>query len=143
MITRVLISLIFLLPLSALLSQEDAIVATWWNADKTSHIRIFKATNGKYYGKIEWLETEPERKDVNNPDPSKQDEPLIGLMILKGFSWDGDKQQWTGGTVYDPENGKTYDCYMWFEDDPDELHIKGYVMGMKFVGRETAWEKVK
>ena len=30
---------------------------------------------------------------------------------------------------------------MWFEEDLNTLHIKGYVMGMKFVGRQTLWTR--
>jgi len=128
---------------ASLYAQESSILGTWLNADETAHVRIFKATNGKYYGKIEWLKEDPEKLDVNNPDPEKQKEKVMGLQILKGFTYDAGKKQWTGGTVYDPDNGKTYDCYMWFENDSDVLSIKGYVMGMKFVGRETKWKRVK
>jgi len=141
---RITLSLFFLIVLYPFINaQEAAVVETWWNEEHTSHIRIFKATNGKYYGKIEYLKDEPDRLDVNNPSESKRSEPLLGLMILNGFSYNADKKQWSGGTIYDPDNGKTYDCFMWFEDNPDILFIKGYVLGMKFVGRETLWERVK
>jgi uncharacterized protein (DUF2147 family) len=128
---------------TGLSAQENAVIDTWYNEDETAQIRVFKATNGKYYGKIEWLKEDPDRLDVNNPDAVKKSEPLLGLQILKGFTYDTGKKQWTGGTIYDPDNGKTYDCYMWFEEDPNILFIKGYVLGMKFVGRETKWRKVK
>jgi uncharacterized protein (DUF2147 family) len=123
-------------------AQENKIVGTWWNNDQTAHIRIFQATNGKFYGKIEWME-HPEKLDINNPDESKRNQPRMGLQILNGFKYDQAKNQWNSGTIYDPDNGKTYDCFMWFEDDPDLLILKGYVMGMKFIGRETTWKKVK
>jgi uncharacterized protein (DUF2147 family) len=138
-----IISLLFFTLFSSLMAQESAIVATWWNVDTTSHIRIFKATNGKYYGKIEYLKNEPDRVDHKNPDPAKQKDPLLGLMILKGFTYDATKKQWTGGTIYDPDNGKTYDCFMWFQQGTDILYIKGYVLGMKFIGRETQWTRVR
>jgi uncharacterized protein (DUF2147 family) len=124
-------------------SQESDILGTWWNEDQTSKIRIFKATNSKFYGKIEYLKNEPDRLDAKNPSVEKQKEPLLGLVILKGFNYDSAKKQWTSGTIYDPDNGKTYDCFMWFESGTDLLYIKGYVLGMKFVGRETLWTRVK
>ena len=133
-----LLSFIF----TCMAAQESRVVDNWFNEDETAHIRIFKATNGKYYGKIEWLKEDPDRLDVHNPDESKQKEPLLGLLILKGFGFDTDNQQWIDGTIYDPDNGKTYDCFMWFEEDPDILFIKGYVLGMKFVGRQTKWKRV-
>jgi uncharacterized protein (DUF2147 family) len=77
---------------------------------------------------------------------SMRDKPLMGKIILKGFSYNEHKGQWDGGTIYDPKNGKTYDCYMWFNDDRQKLEIKGYILGMKFIGRETTWireEKIR
>jgi len=135
-------ALLFLI-FAGMAAQENQVADKWFNEDETAHIRIFKATNGKFYGKIEWLKNEPERLDVNNPDENKQKEPLLGLMILQGFSYEAEKNQWNKGTIYDPDNGKTYDCYMWFDEDPDVLSIKGYVLGMKFIGRETKWKRVK
>jgi uncharacterized protein (DUF2147 family) len=138
--------LTFLLALSLFLassvfSQEEAIKSIWYNAEKTSKIKIFKATNGKYYGKIEWTKT-PDKKDVNNPDPAKRNDPVLGMLFIKDFTYDAKTKQWTGGTIYDPDNGKTYDCYMWFEDNNTEiLHLKGYILGMKFMGRETEFTK--
>lgn len=127
---------------ACLAAQQNKVLDTWFNEDETAHIRIFKATNGKYYGKIEWLKEDTDRLDVNNPDINKQKEPLLGLLILESFLYDEDKEQWNNGTIYDPDNGKTYDCYMWFEENPDILLIKGYVLGMKFVGRQTQWKRV-
>jgi uncharacterized protein (DUF2147 family) len=140
--------LTFLLTLSLYLSasvfsQEEAIKCIWYNAEKTSKIKIFKATNGKYYGKIEWSKT-PDKKDVNNPDLKKQSDPVVGMLFMKDFTYDEAKKQWNGGTIYDPDNGKTYDCYLWFEgNNTDILHVKGYVMGMKFMGRETEFTKTE
>ncbi len=49
-----------------------------------------------------------------------------------------------GGSIYDPKNGKTYDCYAWFEDgDFNNLYIKGYVAGIKALGRKTIWTKTE
>lgn len=133
---------VLLVTISSLLAQEENVLGTWLNEEETSHIRIFKATNGKFYGKIEWLKEDPERLDVNNPDETKQSAPLLDLMILKAFSYNSGKERWDSGTIYDPDNGKTYDCFMWFDGDLNTLFIKGYVLGMKFIGRETIWKRV-
>lgn len=134
---------IILISIPSLSAQEEKVLGTWLNEEGTSHIRVFKATNGKYYGKIEWLKEDPDRLDVNNPDEIKQREPLMGLTILKGFDYNQGKERWDGGTIYDPDNGKTYDCFMWFEGEFNTLYIKGYVLGMKFIGRETIWKRVE
>ena len=137
-----LITGVLLILFTGINAQETKVVGTWLNEEGTSHIRIFKATNGKYYGKIVWLRDEPERLDVNNPDESKRSAPLLELIIMKSFTYDGEKEQWNDGSIYDPKNGKTYSCYMWFDGNNDELFIKGYILGMKFIGREAKWKRV-
>ena len=37
-----------------LLGQADDIVGIWVPAKGTSQVRIYKAANGKYYGRVEW-----------------------------------------------------------------------------------------
>lgn len=120
-------------------SQDDVIKGVWLTGEEKSQVRIFKATDGKYYGKIEWLKEDKDKKDIHNPDVSKQNTPLMGLVILRGFSYDSENKQWEGGTVYDPKKGKTYDCYLWFDGDNKILHLKGYIIGMRFIGREETW----
>ena len=122
-------------------AQSDEIVGVWLTDEGKSQIRIFKATNDKYYGEIAWMRDDPQKKDTNNPDLSLRDRPLMGLRILNGFSYNNDKNYWEGGTIYDPDNGKTYDCFGWFEDDKKTLQLKGYVLGMKFIGRTTTWTR--
>jgi len=132
---------LFLLALSAsfLYGQADNLVGIYLTAEKTSQVRVFKATNDKYYGKVEWLKEEPDKLDVNNPDEKLRNKKVWGLIILKDFSYNESKNRWEGGTIYDPDNGKTYDAFIWFDEDNKTLHLKGYVLGMKFVGRETIW----
>ena len=66
----------------------------------------------------------------------------MGLPVVKGFVYDSKKEQWTEGSIYDPDNGKTYDCFAWFEDgDTDVLYLKGYVAGIKALGRKTVWKR--
>jgi len=121
--------------------QADKILGIWVPAKGTSQVRIFKATNGKYYGKVEWLEEDKDKLDVNNPDVEKRNTKIWGMLILKDFSFNTEKERWEGGTVYDPDNGKTYDCYMWFDGDDNTMTLKGYVLGMKFVGRSESWKR--
>ena len=128
-------------------AQADKVVGFWLTTDKDSQVEIYKGTNGKYYGKVSWLEEPNEngkpKVDDENPDPALQNRPILGLPLLQAFEYDKKDKQWVNGTIYDPDNGKTYDCYMWFEDDFNKLHIKGYVMGMKFVGRRVEWQREK
>ena len=127
-------------------AQSHKIEGVWFNDEKTSTIDIKKGSDGKFFGKINWLETPNEfgkpKLDKENPDAKLAKKPLLGLVIVKNFTYDSKKKQWTGGSIYDPNNGKTYSCYAWFEDGNfNNLYIKGYVAGIKALGRKTIWTK--
>ncbi|MFH0757177.1 MAG: DUF2147 domain-containing protein [Bacteroidota bacterium] len=129
-----------------LYSQANKIEGTWYNDEKTSTIEITKGSDGRYLGKINWLETPNEngkpKIDDENPDPKLATRPIMGLQIVKNFKYDTEKKQWQEGRIYDPDNGKTYDCYAWFEGgDFNSLYIKGYVAGIKALGRKTIWTR--
>lgn len=126
----------------------DDVRGTYWNGEKTAKIRIYRANNGKYYGKIEHLvepndESGNPKKDPLNPDPKLRDRDRLGMVIMKAFEWNEKDQKWEDGTIYDPNNGKTYDGYMRFEgDDLSKLYLRGYVLGMTWLGRTSEWERI-
>jgi uncharacterized protein (DUF2147 family) len=130
---------------SFLFSQADKVLGFWLTEKGTSQVEIYKATDGKYFGKISWLEELNEdgkpKMDKENPDEALKSRPILGLNILKEFVYNEKSKEWVDGSIYDPDNGKTYDCYMWFEDDSNVLKIKGFVMGMRFLGRSTTWKR--
>ncbi|MBN1158836.1 MAG: DUF2147 domain-containing protein [Bacteroidales bacterium] len=138
-----LITLAFLLFSGAcVFAQADNIVGIWVPAKGTSQVRIYKADNGKYYGRVEWKKEDKDELDVNNPDERLRSNKILGSVILKDFVYNSNKQQWEDGTVYDPDNGKTYDCYIWFDGNSNtKLTLKGYVLGMKFIGRSEEWTR--
>jgi len=113
--------------------------------DESSQIQIFKATNGKYYGKIVWLKEPNEngkpKVDDENPDKALQNKPILGLQLLKGFIFEEKSDEWKDGSIYDPESGKTYNCFIKFDGEKD-LKIRGFIgkawMGL---GRTATWKK--
>lgn len=122
-------------------AQKDKIEGVWLNEEGTGKVKIYKAKDGKFYGKIVWLK-EPLRDgkpklDIENPDEDKRKEPILGLLILKGFEKDG-KNEYEEGTIYDPKNGKTYSCVITHKGD--KLDVRGYI-GFSWIGRTTVWTK--
>ncbi len=120
-------------------AQTDPIERVWLNEEKTAKIQVYKARDGKYYGKIIWLK-EPDRNgkpkmDDNNPNPKLRTQPIIGLLILKAFKKDGETG-YEDGTIYDPKNGKTYSCKITRKGNV--LDVRGYV-GISLLGRTTTW----
>ena len=125
----------------------DAILGKWLNEDQDAHIQIYNE-NGKYFGKIVWLKDPNEedtglpKLDDENKDETLRDRPIMGLILLKDFVYDEGDKEWDDGTIYDPKNGSTYDCYMNFGDDPNTLKIRGYI-GISWIGRNTYWTRVE
>lgn len=123
--------------------EGDKILGVWLTGSGKAHIRITKYGD-KYGGQIVWLK-EPKRadgsvkKDDKNPDKGKQSQTIIGLNNLLGFTYSG-KKVYEGGTIYDPENGKTYKCVMTLKDD-NTLDVRGYV-GITMLGRTDTWKRV-
>ena len=117
----------------------DRIVGIWWSPLKDGKIEIHSTPAG-YAGRI--IAGRPDRKDrrdTENPDPALQSRRLIGATILAGFKFDG-KEQWDGGTIYDPESGTTYRARLWLEN-PNRLMVRGFV-GIDFLGRTETFERV-
>ncbi len=127
----------------AMAQGKDPIEGLWYNAEKTAKINIFKATDGKYWGEIVWLK-EPTlngkpKTDVNNSNAAKKTRPLLKLQILRHFEKTGAKT-YDNGEIYDPKNGKTYDCKI--THNGNTLSVRGYV-GISMIGRTTTWERAQ
>ena len=60
--------------------------------------------------------------------------------ILWGLKKDGD--EWSGGKILDPENGKSYKCWIQVIDDGRRLKVRGYI-GISLLGRTQYWKKAK
>lgn len=123
-------------------NKADDIIGIWLTGGKEpAKIKIYKSGE-KFYGKIIWLKNPTEngkqRVDAKNPDKAKRINPIIGLMMLTGFKFNGD-DEWKDGDIYDPESGKTYSAYMYLKDK-NTIKVRGYV-GISFLGRTETWTR--
>jgi uncharacterized protein (DUF2147 family) len=138
---KLLFTLLLLFPLFSF-SQE--ILGKWKTIDDEtgkakSIVEIFKATNGKIYGRVyKILTVGEENKKCTACKGDLKDKPITGMIILNGLTKDGD--EWSGGTIMDPNKGKTYDCYITLESK-DKLKVRGY-MGVALLGRTQYWYRV-
>ncbi len=133
---------------SAFGADEDQILGIWNTAGST-RIEIFKCGDN-YCGKIVELKNpnysandkrgmagQP-KVDRNNPDPDLKTRPILGLLMLEGFTYSGGNV-WKGGKIYDPENGKLYKCKMTLSD-PNRLEVRGFI-GISWLGRTEIWTR--
>src|SRR5262245_61661128 len=97
----------------------DSPVGKWRTIDdqtgKPRSIVQISEKDGKLYGKsLELIDPEePNPKCRKCPGDSK-DKPVVGLTIL----WDMKKagNEWSGGKILDPKNGKVYKCSLRLKD---------------------------
>jgi uncharacterized protein (DUF2147 family) len=119
-------------------------VGQWRTIDDTdgkekSTVEIYEQ-GGKIYGKISSLR-EP-NDEAGNPKTCTKctgadlNKPVVGLVIIKGLSADGD--EYSGGTIMDPNNGKVYKCTLKVEDGGKKLRVRGY---LGFFYRTQYWFK--
>jgi uncharacterized protein (DUF2147 family) len=66
--------------------------------------------------------------------------PIVGMVIMKGLKADGD--EYSGGTVMDPDNGKVYKCKIEVIEGGAKLKVRGYI-GVSLAGRNQFWQKVQ
>ena len=66
-----------------------------------------------------------------------RDWPLIGTQILSGFRRKSTGEL-GGGTIYNPEDGRSYDATMRLEGS-DTLVVEGCVL---FICRKQVWRKL-
>lgn len=139
---RFLISaLLMLAPLAAAFAQD--VVGKWKLEDGTAIVEVYKAGDS-YNGKIVWLlhPTEDDGTpavDKNNPEPKLRSRQLIGLNMLSDLKKTG--TEYSGGSIYDPGNGKTYNCSMKVEGNV--LKVRGSLDKRGLLGRTMDWFRVK
>lgn len=115
----------------------DPIEGIWVTSDGEGWVKIQQVGEG-LEGTIIGGPSDEDRRDDNNPDPALRDRRLTGLKILEGLEADG-SGKWTGGTIYDPDNGKTYRCNLQLENE-NRLKVRGY-LGVSLFGRTEIWTR--
>ena len=138
-------------------SQEkaDELLGEWYTEDNESKVLVEKRGK-KYYGTIIWL-SEPRyelgdveagviKHDRHNRDKGLRARPIIGITVLTDFAFNVKKKTWSGGKIYDPENGKQYKCVLRIgskasDGSTQSLNVRGFV-GISALGRTTVWSRV-
>ena len=139
---KIIISMVAMLaPLAAAFAQD--VVGKWKLDDGSAIVEVYKQGDA-FNGKIVWLQdpTEPDGSpavDTNNPDAKLRSRKLIGLNMLSGLK--KSSAEYTGGSIYDPGNGKTYNCSMKVEGDV--LKVRGSLDKKGLLGRTMDWYRVK
>ncbi|AOX61464.1 DUF2147 domain-containing protein [Stenotrophomonas sp. TWI700] len=123
-------------------SAADGAVGRWKTIDdKTGKVKsiveITQATNGTLTGKVvDILHSDKGPNPVcDGCEGANKNKPVKGMTILWNLKADG-ANAWSGGTILDPGNGKTYKSKMKLQTGGAKLDVSGCVA---FICRAQTW----
>ena len=111
------------------------------NSNKVRSLVRIVEVNGELQGIVE--KTFPAPGEDPAPvckkcEGDRHDKPVIGMTIMWGMKKDGN--EWAGGTILDPDNGKTYRCKLTLADDGKSVNVRGFI-GLSLFGRTQTWHR--
>lgn len=125
------------------LAQAQATPVGLWNTindkdGKPEAVVEIREVNGQLSGVVRQLlvEADPQDSICGKCTDDRKGQRVIGMEILRHMHRDGD--EWTGGEILDPENGKTYHATLKLTDGGRKLLVRGYI-GLPIFGRSETW----
>jgi uncharacterized protein (DUF2147 family) len=99
-------------------------------------VEIFEH-DGLLYGRVTRIVDPAKAKAICvDCTDDRKDKPVLGLQIIRGLKPDGD--EWDGGEILDPKNGKIYKAKLHLEDGGQKLLVRGFI-GISIFGRTQTW----
>ncbi len=133
---------------------EKDIIGLWYNAETpegySAIIKIEQAEDGTFFGTLiklkDPLYTEGPNKgkpqlDLENKDPSLRARRIEGIKLIEGFTFQ-EHGGYKGGTIYNPEDGKTYYSKMSIRKD-GKLKVRGSIDKLGWLGVTQIWCRVE
>ena len=119
----------------------QSILGEWQTYDDETNenkalIEIY-AEGDRYYAKIVESYVKGSNGICDKCEGTKKNKPIEGLVIIEGLKKDGD--EFNGGSILDPENGKVYKCYIELIET-NKLKVRGYI-GFSLLGRTQYWRR--
>ena len=135
------IVIIIILSWFSSISNAHSIIGEWdtfdvLTGDKLSVVEIYNI-NDIYFGKIIHLFEDSLDSVCDQCEDGDHNKPIIGLVIIKNLIKDDD--EYNEGTILDPNNGKSYKCYMELIGT-NKLKLRGYI-GFSILGRTQYWQR--
>ncbi|MBP7065997.1 DUF2147 domain-containing protein [Ferrovibrio sp.] len=144
----ILMLTVSLLPLAAQATDPASPVGRWRTIDddtksERSIVEVTKVGD-ELQGRVLRIFYRPDEK----PDPvcdlcegARKDQPVIGMTFLWGLKPDGGND-WAGGAILDPKNGKIYNAKLSLTEAGSQLRVRGYI-GTPLLGRTQTWHREK
>jgi len=135
-----------LLALTSLAHAQMSPVGLWRSIDDASgqpkaEISIRDNGKGGLSGKVERsLQAPSAEPNCTLCTDDRKGQPKIGMEIIRDAKKAGSEAVWEGGTILDPENGKTYKLKLTPLEDGKKLQVRGYI-GPFY--RTQVWQRVQ
>ncbi|MCA4790245.1 MULTISPECIES: DUF2147 domain-containing protein [Acinetobacter] len=132
-----------LLGLSALANAADPLNGTVWKTidDKTKQpkatVRFTEQKNGTLTASIQSILTLGEENACTKCEGPYHNKSLKGLTIVRGLKNTGGTS-YDGGSILDPQTGKTYKLKGKLADGGKKLELRGFI-GVAALGRNQTW----
>ena len=132
-----------LLGLSAVANAADPLNGTVWKTidDKTKQpkatVKFTEQKNGTLTASIQSILTPGEENACTKCEGPYHNKSLKGLTIVRGLKNTGGTS-YDGGSILDPQTGKTYKLKGKLADGGKKLELRGFV-GVAALGRNQTW----
>lgn len=132
-----------LLGLSALANAADPLNGTVWKTidDKTKQpkatVRFTEQKNGTLTASIQSILIPGEENACTKCEGPYHNKSLKGLTIVRGLKNTGGTN-YDGGSILDPQTGKTYKLKGKLADGGKKLELRGFI-GVAALGRNQTW----
>ena len=132
---KIVFTIFLCLATLAVEAQVNKILGPWTAIDPDTDkpyatVLIYKSSNGLYYGKLTEI--------LDSDDPA--DQKLIGTIIIKDMKEDDGMLK--GGSIYDPEENKTYHGKISLTKD-GRLEMRGSLDRWGLLGATEYWKRNK
>lgn len=120
------------------------ITGYWLTANKGTIVQFYK-DGDSYHGKAVWHRQANDKngkplKDINNPDKSKRNNPLMGSLLVTNLKYNPKTKMYEGGKVYQPNTGRTFDCKVKLIRENNVMEITG-TAGMSMISKTLTWSR--
>ena len=141
---RILGALVLAFTAGAAFAQASP-VGLWKTIDdetkqEKSLVRISESA-GVLSGRIEKI-VDPAKQDsvCDKCEDARKGQKVLGMTIVEGVKKNAGEPYWDGGTILDPNNGKTYKVRMKPVDGGKKLEVRGYLGPF---WRTQTWQRVE
>jgi uncharacterized protein (DUF2147 family) len=124
-------------------ADEPSPAGLWRTIDdstgQTKGLVRIREVGGHLEGKIEKIFPRPGDDPAprcDKCDGTRKNRPVLGMTILSGLAKQGDDYE--GGEILDPENGKVYRAKLKLSDGGRKLEVRGFI-GVSLFGRSQMW----